>query len=274
MTIKITTLIENNQGVEGLVSEHGLSFFIEVEKKNILFDTGYSGIFINNAKALDIDLNNIQYVILSHGHDDHTGGFNQFVNTFNKSYQLILGEGFFNPKYKYVDDEYIFDGNPFDQKLIKGTDYILVHNQIHQLDDFLFVKSSFTYQNDFELPNKIYYIKNHHSYYSDDFQEEVVLIIKHPNGLVVFLGCSHVGVVNILESIKKTMKENIYAVFGGTHLVKANKNRIDKTIEYFNQQDIKIAGLCHCTGETAIELFKNNYKGHFITLHTGDYFEL
>lgn len=75
MTVKITTLIENNSDNPSLHSEHGLSFYIQVDNTNIIFDTGQSGKFIENADKLNIDLKQTDYVILSHGHYDHSGGF-------------------------------------------------------------------------------------------------------------------------------------------------------------------------------------------------------
>ena len=83
--MKITILVENNTRIDKyLLSEPALSLFIETENKKILFDTGYSDVFIKNAKTLDIDLNQITDIVLSHGHDDHTGGL-RFFNPQNKN---------------------------------------------------------------------------------------------------------------------------------------------------------------------------------------------
>lgn len=76
MSVKITTLIENNKDENSsLLNEHGLSLFIEIDKMKIIFDTGQSENFIKNAHNLNIDFKKADYVILSHNHYDHTGGF-------------------------------------------------------------------------------------------------------------------------------------------------------------------------------------------------------
>src|SRR5690554_1649802 len=104
MQTKITTLIENSLGDNlALQNEHGLSFFIETwgdtsSPSRILFDTGQSKNFIDNASLLNIDLTKTDKVVLSHGHYDHSGGFKDFVHAFGRSYQLFTGSGFFNPK--------------------------------------------------------------------------------------------------------------------------------------------------------------------------------
>jgi 7,8-dihydropterin-6-yl-methyl-4-(beta-D-ribofuranosyl)aminobenzene 5'-phosphate synthase len=81
MPLKITTLIENTPGEnKALASEHGLSFFIEKDGFRVLFDTGQSGAFLENARHLDIDLGRLDAVAISHGHYDHSGGFRSLTN--------------------------------------------------------------------------------------------------------------------------------------------------------------------------------------------------
>ena len=99
MDLRITTLIENNQDAQkSLCYEHGLSMFIETDGKQILFDTGQTGDFLKNAKLLNKDLTALDYIIMSHGHYDHSGGFRTLVGEAGKISQLIVGDEFFKPK--------------------------------------------------------------------------------------------------------------------------------------------------------------------------------
>lgn len=94
--MKITTIIENSLGdKKQLHNEHGLSFFIETNNGNILFDTGQSGDFIENANELDIDLNKTDYLVLSHAHYDHCGGVKRFLNSFNVNPKFYVSNKFF-----------------------------------------------------------------------------------------------------------------------------------------------------------------------------------
>lgn len=201
MSLKITTLIENNSDENNiLLSEHGLSLYIEIDEMKILFDTGQSGDFIKNAEKLKIDLNNLDYVILSHGHYDHSGGFTKLVENTKNPFKLIVGNRFFNKKYKLLEsDEYKFNGNSFDEKFINrnniSTKYIDQDSFNITEDAILF--SNFERNTDFEVLNKKFYIKQNDEYMIDDFSDEIVLTVKTEKGLVVILGCSHVGVVNI-----------------------------------------------------------------------------
>ncbi len=92
-------------------------------------------------------------------------------------------------------------------------------------------------------------IKKGEGYILDNFKEEMALVINTYKGLVVLVGCSHIGIANILSTISKRLNKKIYAVLGGTHLVKSDENRIKKTIDALNGLNIDIIGVSHCTGE-------------------------
>ena len=106
MKLNITTLIENNPDPNySLRYEHGLSLLLEIEDTRILFDTGQSGDFIANACKLKKNLEKLDYVILSHGHYDHTGGVKRFLKEMNNRPHFIVGEEFFRYKYKKIGDQ-------------------------------------------------------------------------------------------------------------------------------------------------------------------------
>ena len=98
MTLKITTLIENQPDEAGaLAFEHGLSLYIEFAGKRLLFDTGQTGAFVDNARKLSVDLATLDAVVLSHGHYDHSGGFARLLPLLPANVPVYVGEGFFTP---------------------------------------------------------------------------------------------------------------------------------------------------------------------------------
>ena len=274
--MKITTLIENKSGdMDGLHTEHGLSIHVEVDGKNVLFDLGQSGNFIDNAKSLDIDLGKLDYLVISHGHYDHSGGLKRLIKEINPNVKLYMGRGFFDEKYRLSwGDEYEFIGNPFDEDYLKANkiDYEFVKEDITQLTENLSIYTNFNRNEDFENTDQDMYLKENGQYKKDLFLDEISLGIKSDEGLVVLVGCSHVGVVNILESIIQRTGMNIKALIGGTHLVKEDDEKINRIIQYLQEKQIQIVGACHCTGkqgETMIyqqmeENFINNSTGHIL----------
>lgn len=278
MNLKLTTLIENNLGDNPLLcNEHGLSMYIEVDGVHILFDTGQSGDFVQNADKLNVNLNKLDYVILSHGHYDHTGGFKKLLEKVESPFKLIVGTNFFDEKYKLIHEtEYKFNGNSFDEAYVNshGIDIENVSSDVFNITEDIMVFSNFSRNNDFENLNANFHIKHNEMYELDKFPDEIVLAIKTNKGLLVVLGCSHIGVVNILETIEQRMGMNIYGIVGGTHLVDADKIRLNKTITYFKEKNIELMGASHCTGENAEKKLKETFNNSFFKNNTGSIFEI
>lgn len=277
MSLKITTLIENNPDKNNILcSEHGLSLYIEINEKKILFDTGQSGDFIKNAEKLKIDLNDLNYVVLSHGHYDHSGGFKKLVQNASKSFKLIVGNGFFNEKYKLIErEQYKFNGNSFDEEFISQNNISLkcINQDIFNITKDVIIFSNFERKNNFEILNKKFYIKENGEYILDDFSDEIVLGVKHEKGLVVILGCSHVGIVNILESITQRACMPIYAIVGGSHLIEADELRLNNTVNYLKEKNISIFRLSHCTGDSAVGKLEDKFGNKFVYNNTGNVIE-
>ena len=99
MSIKITTLVENSVYGKGLQGEHGLSLLVDTGEHRLLFDTGASDLFIRNARILGIDLKEVDFLVLSHGHRDHTGGLHHFLAVNDKA-QVVCKRELFQLKFK------------------------------------------------------------------------------------------------------------------------------------------------------------------------------
>lgn len=278
--MKITTLIENTlEENKNLINEHGLSMFIETEEGNILFDTGQTGDFIKNAKTLNVDLNNTKYLVLSHAHYDHCGGVKKLLESMDSRPELYVSEYFFknSDKYRIVDKNNETDNTIKENSLkyigINFNKYYLLDNNIdinYLTSDFIQLTSKISLHTNFkrncifECINPRMKFKIHNNLLTDEFKDEIALTIDTEKGLIILVGCSHPGIINIIDSIQKRTGKKIYGVIGGTHLVEADNDRIEKTIEYFISMDIKLVGVSHCTGKNAVEKFRNRCNNFFI----------
>jgi len=270
MSLKITTLIENLPGRDGkLQFEHGFSAYIEADGKRILFDTGQTGAFAENAGALGIDLPATDAVILSHGHYDHTGGVPKLLSIIRKETPVYAGKEFFLPKYKRLDDgTWKYNGNPFEKELLPELHY--VEEDVTTLSENLYLFKNFTRENDFETVNPKFFVKTESGFEQDLFPDEIALGIKTGHGLVLIVGCSHVGIVNILEHVKKHLNLPVAAVLGGTHLVEAGEERLRETVAAFKRHGVKTIAVSHCTGEAGMELLQKNFPEGFVLNNTGN----
>lgn len=273
MSLMITTLIENMPSDTGkLIYEHGFSAYIEFNERRYLFDTGQTGAFMDNAKHMGISLEGLDGVIVSHGHYDHSGGIIRFLKETTELSPLYVGDEFFLPKYKILEDgTFKFNGNSFKENdvLEQGVNVNRIKEPVTQLAPHVFLFKNFPTINKEESMDSHFFVKKADKLIQDSFDDEIVLGLETNRGLVLIVGCSHIGIVNILTQIKKVMPMPIYTVLGGTHLVAADEKRIDYTVRSFKQFNIHQLALSHCTGQRGMEMLQARYKERFIINNTG-----
>ena len=263
MELKITTLIENHASSnENLKYELGISMLIEADGKRILFDTGDSGDFILNAKALDVDLNQLDACVISHSHFDHIGGYKKFVENFPDPIPLYVGDEFFDAKYSQQEDKsYKNAGVAFDESYLEahGIELHKVVGRQEKISENILLFHNFKVSNDFEEVESHFFIKSGNEYIKDKFDDEIALGIKTSKGLVLLVGCSHMGIVNIITQIKALTQLPIRAVIGGTHLVHSSIDRIEKTIQAFDYLEVGSAATSHCTGDLGMQMMEDHF---------------
>ena len=265
--MKIRCLIENKE-TPFLLYEHGLSLLIEYNSKLILFDTGKTNSFLSNAKKLNIDLSNIDYLVLSHAHYDHTGGVIEFVKENNYKNNIYIGNGFKDNKYSLEDNNYTYKGIPFKLNDIKNTIYI---DNSYIISEKITLYNNFKELNNFEHISPKFYILDK-EYIKDKFIDEVVLTIDTSKGLIVIVGCSHVGICNILDEVKNRSNRPIRGVIGGFHLSKENTEYASKIIDKLKNYNLEFICPIHCSGHE--KLFRQAFKNKCKILESGDLFNI
>lgn len=277
--MKIITLIENRVDKNGdYKSEHGLSFYIETESSKILFDTGKTDKFIENANKMKIDLEKIDYIVISHSHYDHANGVVEYIKEYKNRPKLIISKYFFENGNKYrcykaKENRYI--GTNIDEKIIQteNMDIRYIEEKITCIENDFYIFSNFERVRE-EINNEsLIYLNENEEEIVDPFIDEIAIGIDTEQGLLILVGCSHPGIINIISSIIKVSKKPIYGIIGGSHLKEADKPRIDKTFTYLEDIDIKLLGFNHCTGEEALKIFEKNFTG-FVDNRTGSVVEL
>ncbi len=263
--IRITTLIENSPGEHlALKNEHGISFCIEKDGHKILFDTGQSDGFIQNAAKLKISLSDTEFVVLSHGHYDHSGGLVSLAQ-ITSGFELVTGKGFFIDKYAWMNNRYEYIGNNFDESFLdeKKIRWDELSGKTRELVPGVFVLGSFPRKHDDEIINPRFKQLTTGGFIPDSFNDEIMVVVDTPKGLIAVLGCSHPGMKNMLDEAKSRFNRNMYAVLGGTHLVEADAKGTDVSLSYLAGGEFEIIGVSHCTGSKAMNILEKNESRYF-----------
>jgi len=259
-------------------SEHGLSLFIEFDERKIIFDTGQSDLFIRNAEKMGIDLSQVDYLIISHGHFDHGGGLRHFLK-INKSANIFLH---INALHKFYAK--IFGFIPYyvglDQKILAQDSRIYFIKEDTQIDPRIILLEGFTETFPQFESNKALFEKTKCRFIADEFNHELVMLLIENDEAVLFSGCSHSGIINMIEEVKlfsKTMK--IKATFGGFHIhnpiSKKNESQdyIVKLAKALGETD-QVFYTGHFTGDNNFRLIKGGMCMKIRTMNTGEVIEI
>lgn len=275
--MKISILTDNRVKKRGFVAEHGLSIFIEQDGTNILFDTGQTNIYCRNADLMGVDLKKTDFIVLSHGHYDHCGGLAYFP-MLDKYPNVYIGKYAFKKRYVIHagKSSYREIGIPWDLNEYETISNSLIYNQNKiQLSPKITLCSEIGETVDFEGVSKMFCSGDINNMVQDSVSDEQMLVIESDKGLIIFLGCSHIGIINCLKhALKLFPGRNIYALIAGMHLDSADLSRINTTIKYMIDLNIQKIIPLHCTGITAICEMKRILVDKCIPLCTGDILEI
>jgi len=229
--INITILYDNYVFTEGLKSDWGFSCLLTGTEKTILFDTGTkSELLLENIEKLNINPKDVEIIVISHNHGDHTGGLLAFLG-MNSDVLVYLPpscSASFIQKVKETGAKVVIPDAPVE--ICKG---------VHLTGP---------------MGTQII---------------EQSMIVDTAEGAVVITGCSHPGIVNIIRKSKAILSKEIHLVFGGFHLLRKSDDELKQIISEFKKLGVKKAGPTHCTGDRAIQMFKQAYGLDFEQMGVG-----
>ncbi len=275
--MKITVLLENTKLLNSdLDIEHGLSMFIEKDNNSILFDTGGpQESAIKNASKLGIDLSKVNVAVISHGHNDHTGGLLKFLQINDKA-PVYLKKETLNSFYSKRPDGEKYIGA--DDKIAKKY-----NDRLHFVDETMEIAQSVflvpKIEKIFPIPasNSALFVKEGDKLVNDTFEHELFMVIENDDNLTVFSGCGHSGIKNIISMAKKTFpNKKISTVIGGFHLqagtrtfAVAGKEEIEGLAEWIVLEGIENIYTGHCTGKRGMDIMRPILKERLKSIYTG-----
>ena len=228
--VKITIVYDNYVYSEGLLPGWGFAALIEKDDERILFDTGADRMILDrNLQALNIDPAGFTKLVISHDHCDHTGAIS-YIWFFAKDIKTYIVASATQVFEKAIQK---------DAEIVKVDKPLKIAEGIHSTG---------------ELGSAI---------------KEQSLVLETSEGLVVLTGCAHPGINETIEFVRKEFSSEIYAVFGGFHLLDKSQDELRKISNHLKDFGLKQIGCSHCSGDSAREIFKKELNEKYIEIGVG-----
>jgi len=264
-----------------LVAEHGFSVLIEVFKGSgkqvYLFDTGFTvGALMHNIQRLNVQIDDIDAIIISHGHPDHAGGLCGILGQSDRDIPVIMHPKAFQERYLVFPDEPLILGNILNQNSVEEAGGELVLNEDEfKLGSGVMVTGKVEMKNKFEEHFPAAYYDKSGLLEKDLFDDEKSLVINlESKGLIILSGCGHRGIINTIEYAKEiTGIHHVHAVIGGFHLTgKTSMDKIENTVEAMKVINPDYVVPTHCTGWKAMYMFADTMPEKFLLNTVGTKF--
>ncbi len=269
--VTCTLLVENSKSeLLSTQAVHGLSCYIRSEEGALLFDCGPDATLLYNASLLGLDLSQVEKVALSHSHYDHSGGFPFLAKTANVR-NLYIGPHFFEPKFAKNGEVLTYLGCGFNKPFL--TKHHITTSEVTQRMEIakgIWVVGGFSSSHPFEQIPQRFVKEVDGKIVPDSFHDEIALIVSHGSSLSMLVGCSHVGVASMVERVEKLFGAPVAKLYGGFHLGSSDEKTIEETLSALKHCQVATIGMCHCSGERAISLAKEQGCFTLSTLHVGD----
>jgi 7,8-dihydropterin-6-yl-methyl-4-(beta-D-ribofuranosyl)aminobenzene 5'-phosphate synthase len=251
--ISITIMVDNLSD-SGLGTEHGLALLIQANGHLIIFDTGQGTTLMANADAMQINLMRSDFLVLSHGHYDHTGGIPDLLRV-NTAIKIFHHPAATVKRYSRHPDKPVKDISMPDTSVAALDNHPrnLLQRVVAPVEIFsgVWVTGEIPRITKFEDVGGPFFLDKE-GLFHDSIIDDMALWIETPAGLVIVLGCCHSGLVNTVEYIRKLSGESrVRGIIGGMHLLHASSERLEQTCKKLQEWSPDFVIPCHCTGEAA-----------------------
>lgn len=267
--MRIINLMEDTKGCESCIFEHGLSFYMETEKHKMLLDFGASEATLANAKALNIDLTQVDLAVLSHGHYDHSGGILPFTQ-INSNAEIYMQKNALGDYYNIsITEKYI----GIDKTIANLPQVKLLEGNL-KIDSEIELFTNITGRRFFARGNHILKRKEGENYVEDDFSHEQCAVIHQGEEHILFSGCAHNGILNVLDEYKRLYNSYPTTVISGFHMIQKEYTQEDTEVIQNIARELSTLPTKfytgHCTGKTAFDIMKEIMGEQLVELHCGE----
>jgi len=279
-SVKVITLADNLIYYSRLLGQFGFSAFIEVlDQKggihHIVFDTGSNkqGL-LYNIKTLKVDLSSLEFVVISHGHYDHTSATVELIKKSRTEVKVLAHPYAFLPKFRIKKKRREYHGIPkgeHEEDILQAGGRIIKATKPTEIISGIMTSGEIKRTNPFEkITWKAKTILDGKEVQDKVLEDQALLINIRKHGLLIIVGCAHAGIVNTLDhALAVTGVEKLYGFIGGTHLIRPKEHRLKETIKRLKDYDMKLMAPSHCTGYKSMVALNQAFPDEFVLNYAG-----
>lgn len=278
--LRIVMLIENTAVSSKLLVEHGMSLYIEIDGRVCIFGTGASSKLINNAKRMNLPLENADALIIPHNHFAFSGGIDHLLQINPKARIYALRSAECRPVRK-KGPFYSPLGN-LSEKVKKHRDNFVLFKGFQQVFEGFFLLKDEIRDESFYVTDKNWKINSGNGYIPEEMDHECFGALfpygDRKKGCIILGGCAHCGLPNMIRTVKKNWGDiPIISIVTGLHLMDENPKKLTvdsdflkRTAEAVREENTGAIYTCHCTGIKGYEELKTYLGTQLQYLQTGE----
>ncbi len=275
--MKITFLSDNKTEKSKCLAEWGLSILVESKGHKLLFDVGASPIFARNAKKLGVELTDVEYVAISHGHYDHTDGMEAFCD-INQKASIYIHKDAIDEDYALYDDGSIEDVNygiRWSEEFKNAVKPRLILTEgVTKINDNMTLVGNVPLLKEYPMTEKFFRRNLDGSFRDDPMDHEQFLVVEEDEGIYVISGCSHKGVMSIIARVKDLFpNQRILGFIAGMHLYPLSVSEQKKVVDTICNLNLDCVFPVHCTGMESIIMFKERLGDKCIIASAGESYD-
>jgi 7,8-dihydropterin-6-yl-methyl-4-(beta-D-ribofuranosyl)aminobenzene 5'-phosphate synthase len=250
--MRVTCIVDDRARPDSrLRAEHGVSFLIESDGRQVLFDTGQSGpVLLHNMAELGFVPDQIDALVLSHAHYDHTGGLPELVGQLRRI-PLYAHPDLFRERYRKTDTGCKAVGPAIGRTELAGSVLLQLTAEPVEVVPGVWTSGEIVPRPEPEGRSPYHMVRRGRGWAADPYGDDMAVVLKAETGLVLLCGCCHAGLLNTVAHVRRAFGSAPAAVAGGIHLVHADQPTLDHVVSELRSFGRPQLWLGHCTGNRA-----------------------
>ena len=268
--MKVTCIVDDAAlPGSGFMSEHGLSFLVEVMGRRVLFDTGNSGkVILNNLKKAGVEPEGLSAIVISHSHRDHTGGLAMLLER-SPDIPVYAHPAIFTERLSLRGDRLKDVGLPISQSVMILRVQLYLSDEPVEVVPGVWTTGEITHRPEPEGRSERHFIRAQGRLMPDNYKDDMALVVEREEDVVLICGCCHAGILNTVYHVEGMFNKPIKAIFGGLHLQDADENHLARVVEVLKDYGPPRIYANHCTGNKALNLLREAFGDKVIPFPAG-----